>query len=64
MTHQFRPGQMVRLCRSRSTGAAPAGDYKVVRQLPETSGELQYRVKSMRESHERVVRESDLERAS
>jgi len=53
---------MVRLARTRSTAAAPGGDYKVVRQLPETDGELQYRVKSTRESHERVVKESELER--
>jgi hypothetical protein len=63
MTHQFRTGQMVRLARSRSTAGAADGDYKVVRQLPETGGELQYRVKGVREPHERVVKESDLQRA-
>ena len=63
MTHRFRPGQLVRLARNRSNAAAATGDYKIVRQLPETSGELQYRVKSTRENHERVVKESELERA-
>jgi len=62
MTHRFHAGQMVRLARSRSAGAAAGGDYKIVRQLPETGGELQYRIKSVRESHERVVKESELER--
>ena len=41
--------------------SAAGGDYKVVRELPENGGELQYRIKSGREAHERVVNESDLE---
>ncbi len=41
--------------------SAAGGDYKVLRELPETGGEPQYRVKSGREAHERVVNESDLE---
>ena len=63
MAHQFRSGQMVRLCRSIRYGAATEGDYEIVRQLPDEGGELQYRIKSMREPHERVVKESDLELA-
>jgi hypothetical protein len=60
MAHQFRSGQLVRLCRSLRYGAAQ-GDYEIVRQLPDEGGELQYRIKSVREPHERVVKESDLE---
>jgi hypothetical protein len=60
MAHQFRSGQVVRLCRSIRYGAAE-GDYEIVRQLPDEDGEFQYRIKSMREPHERVVKESDLE---
>jgi hypothetical protein len=63
MTHQFRSGQMVRLCRGLPYRSAAEGDYKIVRQLPDSGGELQYRIKSMREPHERVVKESDLEKA-
>jgi hypothetical protein len=63
MTHQFRSGQLVRLCRSIRYGAAE-GDYEIVRQLPDSGGELQYRIKSVREPHERVVKESDLEGGS
>jgi hypothetical protein len=37
------------------------GDYTVLRELPENGGETQYRIKSGREAHERVVNESDLE---
>jgi hypothetical protein len=40
--------------------SAAEGDYKIVRQLPDDGGELQYRVKSVREPHERVVKESEL----
>lgn len=60
MEHQFRSGQLVRLCRSIRYGA-PEGDYEIVRPLPDEGGELRYRVKSTREPHERVVKESDLE---
>jgi hypothetical protein len=65
MAHHFRSGQTVRLCRSPRYGAAAAGgDYEIVRQLPDDGGESQYRIKSMREPHERVVKESDLELGS
>jgi hypothetical protein len=57
---RYRPGQTVRLTRSFPNKAAAEGDYKIVRQLPDNGGELQYRVKSVREPHERVVKESEL----
>ena len=60
MARNFRPGQTVRLIRGFPYRAAAEGDYKIVCQLPESGGELQYRVKSVREPHERVVKESDL----
>jgi len=62
MTHRYRPGQTVRVRRGLSRASAAPGDYKIVRPLPDSGGELEYRVKSMREAHERVVKESDLER--
>jgi hypothetical protein len=43
------------------TRSAAGGDYKVLRKLPESGGEVQYRIKSGREAHERIVNESDLE---
>jgi len=61
MSPQFRAGQTVRLMRSSLRSAAD-GDFKVVRPLPDDGGEAQYRIKSVREPHERVVRESDLRR--
>jgi len=60
MAHQFRSGQLVRLCRSIRY-EAPEGDYEIIRPLPDEGGEARYRVKSTREPHERVVKESDLE---
>jgi hypothetical protein len=62
MTQRFRSGQAVRLRRGLLRSAAN-GDYKVVRPLPDGGGEMQYRIKSVREPHERVVNESDLEKA-
>jgi len=59
MPHRFRSGQTVRLDRVADR-IAPAGDYKIVKQLPEDGGELQYRIKSIRELHERVVKEGEL----
>jgi hypothetical protein len=58
-------------CEAPATGAlsrglpyksAADGDYRIVRQLPDNGGEQQYRIKSVREPHERVVKESDLEK--
>jgi hypothetical protein len=63
MTNHFRSGQTVRLRRSFLNNSAADGEYKVTRQLPDNGGELQYRIKSVREPHERVVKESDLEKA-
>jgi len=59
MSHQFRAGQTVRLLRS-SLRTAAGDEFKVVRPLPDDGGETQYRIKSVREPHERVVKESDL----
>jgi hypothetical protein len=62
MTPKFRSGQSVRLGRGLAFRSAD-GEYKVIRQLPDNDGELQYRIKSVREPHERVVNESDMEKA-
>ena len=39
------------------------GDFEVVRVMPDEGGNRQYRIKSGGEAHERVVNESDLEKA-
>jgi hypothetical protein len=61
MSNRFHPGQSVRLVRSSLRSAAD-GEFKVVRPMPEDGGEAQYRIKSVREPHDRVVKESDLRR--
>jgi hypothetical protein len=37
------------------------GDFKITRLLPESAGELQYRVRSDKEAYERVVGQNELE---
>jgi hypothetical protein len=59
--HKFRVGEIVRVSLSRNV---PGGSYEVIKQLPERSGEFEYRIKSMNEPHERVVRESELRKSS
>ena len=63
MTSRFQSGQTVRLVRNQSLRAAAEGEFKIVRALPDDGGETQYRIKSVREPHERVVKESDLQTA-
>ncbi len=58
--HRFRIGQKVQLARAYPFQSAAEGQYEVVRQLPDSNGEYQYRIKSVNEPHERVVKESEL----
>jgi hypothetical protein len=60
--HKFHVGQTVTL-RSAASRNVRGGVYKVTRQLPENSGEFEYRIKSVGEMHERVTRESELTKA-
>jgi hypothetical protein len=61
--HKFHIGETVQLTpsiRRRASG----GVYEVTKQLPDSSaGEYEYRIKSINEPHERVVRESELEKS-
>jgi len=38
----------------------PGGSYEIIKKLPQSDGEFEYRIKSMNEPHERVARESEL----
>jgi len=62
MPHKFQVGQTVQLVGGRRHVTTSAVGYKVVRQLPESGGELSYRIKSGHETFERVVNESQLVR--
>lgn len=60
--HSFTVGQSIELALNRFDGTAPAGLYTVVRLLPNDSSDREYRVKNVRDGHERVVRESQIRR--
>jgi hypothetical protein len=55
--HKFHIGQTVFVTRSL---AIPGGAYIVTKRMPERDGEFEYRVKSVNEPHERVMRESEM----
>ena len=61
-SHKFKVGDIVtvRLAISRNV---PAGVFEVIKQLPGSSGEPEYRIKSANEPNERVARESELTKA-
>jgi hypothetical protein len=59
-THKFKLGQSVQLQPTIFNRDAARGSYAVTRQLPERDGQFEYQIKSLSESHERVVKESDL----
>ena len=58
LPHKFGTGHVV----EARTGpwAPPAGPYEIVRRLPPIGSENQYRVKSLNDGHERILRECDL----
>ena len=59
LDHKFNVGQTVFLASSLNLNI-PGGAYVVTKKLPEHDGEFEYRIKSVNEPHERVVRESQL----
>jgi hypothetical protein len=59
-SHKFSIGQKVSFHPGGGTQAYLSGNYTVVRELPSENGDWQYRVKSDRDSHERIVLESQL----
>jgi hypothetical protein len=59
-THRYKVGKVVETAKDKF-GVIPPGPYEVVRQLPPAQdGVWQYRVKSMQNGHERVIREDQL----
>jgi hypothetical protein len=61
--HKFRLGQKVRLNRGYPYRLVSDGAYEIVRRMPDNDGEFSYRIKNAQESHERVVKESEIEKA-
>ena len=58
--HKFTVGQEVEFLPGRMDFHVPRGIYTIVRQLPMDSNDFLYRVKNVRDGHERVMRESQL----
>jgi hypothetical protein len=61
-THKFKIGETVFLTPSLARNI-PGGAYIVTKKMPEHHGQFEYRIKSLDEPHERVVRESELQRS-
>ncbi len=58
--HIYTIGQSIEFLPGRFDGAAQPGTYTIVRQLPNDSNDREYRVKCVRDGHERIVRESQM----
>jgi hypothetical protein len=59
LAHKFSVGQVVE-ARASPFGLAPPGRYEIVRLLPPTGAGNQYRLKSLKNGYEWVVREEDI----
>jgi hypothetical protein len=58
--HKFKISQpVIYLGREKALGT-----YKVTQLMPSEGGDFQYRIRNLNEPHERVVKESDLDRAA
>ena len=62
MPHKFKIGEIVTV-RPAVSRNVPGGVYEVTKLLPHNGSEFEYHVKSAREEHERLARESELTRA-
>ncbi|CAA9228406.1 MAG: hypothetical protein AVDCRST_MAG04-1003 [uncultured Acetobacteraceae bacterium] len=60
--HSFVVGQTIEFEPGKFDGTAARGTYTVIRLLPNDGTDREYRVKNVRDGHERVVRESQLRR--
>jgi hypothetical protein len=61
-SEKFAVGQRVEFLPGSLDGNVPRGTYTIVRVMPMEPAGRQYRVKHVRDGHERVVRESQLGR--
>ena len=64
ISHLYRVGERVVLEVRAAYAVKPDAVFVVVAQLPPSGPDLQYRIKSADEPHERVVKESELHRDS
>jgi hypothetical protein len=61
--HKFRIGQSVNYTSGLFGAGSARGVYKITRLLPPEGDDFQYKIKSAAEPHERVAKESQLDRA-
>jgi hypothetical protein len=62
--HRFKVGQSVHYTSGPYGRGGIGGVYQITQLLPPEGDDHQYRIKSASEPHERVVKESQLNRAS
>ncbi len=61
--HKFEVGQTVYYTSGPYRSGWYGGVFKIMQLLPPQGGDYQYRIKSADEPHDRVVKESELDRA-
>jgi len=61
--HKFKIGQTVNYTSGPLGAGTASGVYKITRLLPPEGDDFQYKIKSTAEPHERVAKESQLDRA-
>jgi len=58
--HKFKVGETVNLIPNRLDRHLPSGGYTILRLLPIEGLDIRYRVRNVRDGHERVVLEGQL----
>ena len=58
--HRFKVGETVQFTPSPVIASAQRGTYKIVRLMPPVGDDNQYRIQSVSDGHERVVREGEI----
>jgi hypothetical protein len=61
--HKFTAGQTVQFSPGWPRDSATSGQYTIVRLYPKVGNTPQYRIKSKRDGHERMVAEDQLDRS-
>jgi hypothetical protein len=61
-SHKFRIGQSVNYTSGLFGAASASGVYQITQLLPPEGDDFQYKIKSAAEPHERVAKESQLDR--
>jgi hypothetical protein len=59
--HKYKVGQTVHFSGGMKYTPNVRGAYKVTRLLPSETDDRQYRIQNLKDGHERVVRESEIE---